>query len=136
MSSGPAGVILLDAMPGADEKFGRRFLERVGHQVIVCNGPEVTSPCPLLVDGECESFQGAHGVLFELDLDRPDNRAVLQEYLKLAGPDLPVRAVVSPDQAQKYADLLAGVEIWTSPPSAADLDGFAAAVEAVDRDLG
>ena len=43
------------------------------------------------------------------------------------------RAVVKPGQRERYADVLDRVEVWEHEPSAADLDGFAAAVEASDR---
>ena len=41
--------------------------------------------------------------------------------------------VVRTDQAGRYAALLAEVEAWEHEPSVADLDGFAAEVEATDR---
>ncbi len=34
--------------------------------------------------------------------------------------------------ANKYRDLLAGVQVWTREPTVSDLDGFAAQVEAAD----
>ncbi len=41
-------------------------------------------------------------------------------------------AVVAPEQEEKYADVLRGVQVWTHPPTIADLDGFAAQTEAVN----
>jgi hypothetical protein len=41
--------------------------------------------------------------------------------------------VVDVDQARRYAEDLVGVEILTHEPTVADLDGFAAEVEAADR---
>ena len=35
--------------------------------------------------------------------------------------------------AWAYTDLLAEVEVWTHEPNVADLDGFAAEIEAADR---
>ena len=59
--------------------------------------------------------------------------AIVERYRDLAGEDLPIRVVCTPDQAARFADLLAGVEVWEHDPTVADLDGFAAEVEAVDR---
>jgi hypothetical protein len=41
--------------------------------------------------------------------------------------------VATLEQAEQYRDELAGVEVWTHEPTVADLDGFAAEVEATDR---
>jgi len=46
--------------------------------------------------------------------------------------DVPIVAVVAPEQEEKYADVLRGVQVWTHPPTIADLDGFAAQTEAVN----
>ena len=46
--------------------------------------------------------------------------------------DVPIAAVVREGQREKYRDLLGGVEIWEHEPSASELDGFAAEVEAAD----
>jgi len=72
-------------------------------------------------------------VLFELDLDRPQHRAILRRYRELARPEVPIRAIVSPAQAERYADAFADVELLAHTPTVADLDGFAAEVEAADR---
>lgn len=129
---GSGGVILLDVAAGGGE-FDRRFLERLGHPVTVCNGPDATQLCPLLGGEGCELFEQAHGVVFELDLDRPQHRDILERYRQLAGDDLPIRVVVRSDQAERFPELLGQVETWGHEPSVADLDGFAAEVEAVDR---
>jgi hypothetical protein len=46
---------------------------------------------------------------------------------------MPIRVVVTSEQADRYRDLLADLQVWTHEPTAADLDGFAAEVEAADR---
>ena len=46
---------------------------------------------------------------------------------------MPIRAVVRPGQRERYADLLGSFEVWEHEPTVADLDGFAAGVEATDR---
>lgn len=128
------GVVLLDVTPGEGEAFETSFLERNGHPVMVCHGPGVRELCPLLGGTGCPKFEAAHGIVFQLDLDRAQHRAIIERYRSLGRPDLPIRVVVRPGQAEQYSDLLAEVEVWTHEPDAADLDGFAAEVEAVDRD--
>ena len=125
-------VVLLDAEPGAGD-FDRDILERMGHPVTVCNGPEIKTLCPLLGGHGCPKFEHAHGIVFALDLDRPQHRAILERYRDVGRDDLPIRVVVSPEQARRYATLLRHVQVWTHDPTVADLDGFAAQVEAVDR---
>ncbi len=127
-----SGMVLLDVTAGAGS-FDQEMLERFGHPVRVCHGPDHGESCPLLAGKGCADFEQAHGVLFELDLDRPQHLAILRRYRELARPDVPIRAVVSAEQAERYADALRDVEVLTREPSVADLDGFAAEVEAGDR---
>ncbi len=126
------GMILLDVTSGRDT-FDENFLERLGHVVKVCHGPDHGSLCPLLAGKGCADFEDAHGVLFELDLDRPQHRAILRRYRDLARPEVPIRAIVTTAQAANYADDLRDIQILTHDPSVADLDGFASEVEAADR---
>lgn len=127
------GVVLLDVSPGTGEAFEAAFLEKVGHPVLVCHGPHEGTLCPLLAGKGCADFEAAHGIVFELDLDRPQHRAIVHRYRELGREGMPIRVVVTPEQAQRYRDLLADVEVWTHEPTVADLDGFAAEVEAADR---
>ena len=124
-------VILLDVPPGTDERFDVSFLERTGHPVEVCRGPQ-DQPCPLLGGLGCPKFESAHGIVFELDLDRAEHRAILGRYQALAA-ERPIRVVVGPGQAERFREVLAGVEIWTHEPTVAELDGFSARVEAARR---
>jgi hypothetical protein len=127
------GVVLLDVSPGPGARFESDFLEKAGHPVLVCHGPHGGELCPLLAGKGCDSFQAAHGVVFELDLDRAQHRAIVERYRQLARDDIPIRVVATAEQAERYAELLALVEVWTHLPTVADLDGFAAEVEAADR---
>ena len=124
--------ILLDVR-GGDREFVESFLERIGHPVTTCSGPDPGTICPLLSGEGCTKFEDAHGIVFELDLDRPQHRAILEHYAELRQPELPIRVVVRPEQKVTYAALLADVEVWDHEPTVAELDGFAANVEAVDR---
>ena len=126
------GVVLLDVLPD-EGAFDHRILERLGHPVVSCGGPALATLCPLLGGQGCEKFEQAHGIVFELDVDRPQHRAIVQRYRRLARDDLPIRVVVSAEQQRRYADLLADVQVWGHRPTVAELDGFAAEVEAADR---
>jgi len=126
------GMILLDVTGGTGE-FDRDMLERFGHPVRVCHGPELATLCPLLAGKGCDEFTQAHGVIFELDLDRPQHRAILRRYRALARADVPIRVVTSAEQAGRHAEELRDIEVLTHVPTVADLDGFAAEVEAADR---
>ena len=126
-------VVLLDLPAGDAGDFDRRFLERNGLDVSVCHGPSVGTLCPLLGGQGCERFGDAHGIVFALDLDRPQHRAILDRYRALAREDMPLRVVATAEQARDYAEALHGLTVWTHAPNAADLDGFAAEVESADR---
>jgi len=132
MAESTEGMILLDVTAGSGE-FDRDMLERFGHVVKVCHGPEHATLCPLLAGKGCEEFTQAHGVIFELDLDRSQHRAILRRYRELARADVPIRVVTSGEQATRYAGELRGIEVVARDLTVADLDGFAAEVEAVDR---
>jgi len=132
MAESTEGMILLDVTAGSGE-FDRDMLERFGHVVKVCHGPEHATLCPLLAGKGCEEFTQAHGVIFELDLDRPQHRAILRRYRALARADVPIRVVTSAEQATRYTEELRGIEVVTHDSTVADLDGFAAEVEASER---
>jgi len=133
MAQEAQGVVLLDVSPGTGEAFEKSFLERVGHPTLVCHGPHEGTLCPLLAGEGCGEFEAAHGIVFELDLDRPQHRAIVEKYRKLGRDGMPIRVVASPEQVEQHRELLAGFQVWTHAPTAADLDGFAAEVEAADR---
>ena len=129
---GADGVVLLDVLAGEGD-FDRSILERLGHLIVECSGPDVNKLCPLVGGQGCPKFEEAHGIVFELDLDRPQHRDIVERYAELGRPDLPIRVVVHPDQQARYASLLSKVQVWDHSPTVADLDGFAAQVEAADR---
>lgn len=127
------GMILVDVAAGEGAKFDRGFLEKIGHPVVMCHGPDQGTLCPLLAGTGCEAVTSAHGIVFILDLDRPQHLRILDRYRDVVRPDVPIKAVVRPGQRERYAAVLDRVEIWEHEPTAADLDGFAAEVEAADR---
>lgn len=122
--------LILDVTP-ADGEFDRGFLEKLGHPVLVCHGPEEGHTCPILLDG-CDMVDQAHGVIFQIDLERPQHRAILRRCRKVLDEDIPIVAVVRKGQKAKYGELLAGVQTWEAEPTVSELDGFAAEVEAAD----
>ena len=122
--------LILD-VTSADGDFDRSFLERLGHPVLVCHGPEIGHLCPIL-KGDCAMVSSAHGVVFQLDLERPQHRAILKRYQQVLADDVPIAAVVQEGQEAHYRELLAGVETWEAEPTVSELDGFAAEVEAAD----
>lgn len=126
-------TVLVDCKSDRSTQAG--LLERLGHHVEICPGPAHATLCPILKGESCEKVAAAGGVIFDLDLDRAQHRAILAKYQEILGPDIPIRAVVRPADLEKYAELLAGVQVWTHEPNAGDIDGFAALIESVaDRD--
>lgn len=131
MMSEEEGAIL-DVTPGDHEGFERRLLEGAGHPVRVCHGPGSEDYCPLVEEGVCEDVSRAHGVVFKLDLDREYHRPILEEYKRTIPSGTPIAVAVEPGQEETYADLIEGLYVWSHQPTAAELDGFAALVEAAD----
>ena len=123
--------IILDVTP-SDANFDTKFLEPLGHPVLVCHGPDLGKACPILKD-TCSMVENAHGIVFQLDLERPQHRAILKRYKEVIADDVPIWASVQPGQEDEYAELLEGVDVVIGEPGPADLDGFAARVEAADR---
>jgi hypothetical protein len=127
------GAVLLDVSPGDAGEFDRATLERMGHPVRVCRGPSTEALYPLPGGQGCPTFEQAHGVVVKLDLSRDQHRAIVRRYRQLARPEVPIRVLVAPADAERYAEQLHDVELWTHEPNVADLDGFAAEVAAADR---
>jgi len=121
--------LILDVTPNG--RSDRAFLEKLGHPVLVCHGPEMGHLCPLL-KGHCDMIDAAHGVVFQLDLERPQHRAILKRYQEVLPDDVPIAVVVQEGQHEKYSELLSGIQTWEDEPTVSELDGFAAEVEAAD----
>ncbi|MFQ5932464.1 MAG: hypothetical protein ACE5MM_08660 [Nitrospiraceae bacterium] len=127
------GIVLVDVAEGGG-KFEAEVLRGMGHPVVVCHGPEPKTLCPILrKGGSCALVDQAHGIVFELDLDRAQHRAILRRYQEVVRDDVPIRVLVSSEQAERYRELLSGVEIWTDEPGVGDLDAFSARIEAAER---
>lgn len=89
--------------------------------------------CPILEEGHCDLVDCAYGVIFQLDLDDEKHRDILKRYVEVLDPDIPLRVKVRQGQDESYAQLLDGMEIWTSEPTVSDLDAFSSRVEAYER---
>jgi hypothetical protein len=98
----------------------------------VCSGPG-EGACPLVAGKGCPLAENAHGVVFELDLDRPAHRAIVRKYKTELHEDVPIRVVVKPGQEKEFATLLQGIKVWTHEPVAGDLDALAAEIAAADQ---
>ncbi len=75
----------------------------------------------------------AHGIVFRLDLDRPQHRVILKRYQEVIADYVPLVVVVEPGQEERYADILTDVQVWVGEPTIAELDGFAARTESADE---
>ncbi len=124
--------VLFDVSDEVDPTL-RAFMEQEGHPVVVCHGPPLKQLCPILSGEGCPLAEGAHGIVFELDLDRPQHRTILASYKESLRSDVPIRVVVSPGQENEHRELLATLKVWTHEPAVGDLDGLAAEMEASDR---
>ncbi len=119
----PVSPILVDS-PDAKAVFDRDILSRMGHGILACHGPGGGTICPIIDGGHCDLVDGAHGVIFQLDLDEEEHRHILGRYVEeldpdipLRVPDIPLRVKVRPGQAERYSDL----------------DAFSSRVEAYER---
>ncbi len=129
--SGDERPILIDA-PDASQ-VDKAFIESLGHDVMSCAGPQ-EGPCPLVDGGTCELAEGAHGIVFMLDLGNAKDREVLKAYRTKLSEDLPIGVVVKDrDQALENADLLGGLRVWADIPGVGDLDALIAEVDASEE---
>jgi hypothetical protein len=120
-------------VPHGDADTHAELMERLGHPATVCHGPGKDGICPILEEeGQCPLINDAHGVVFEFDLDDEIHRKILNRYLEVIDPEVPVRVIVEPAVYERHKDMLVGVDVWTHEPTAGELDGFAALVEAAD----
>ena len=127
------GTVLLVVPEDADD-FTASILEKLEHGVITCHGPTGRRHCPLVHGQGCAWFNEAHGIVFALDLRLPEHAAIVRHYEDLAasaGRDLPIRVIVP--AGSDAPTHLGDVPTWYGDPTVAQLDGFAALVEATDR---
>lgn len=128
-----SGSYVLFDIPEGQTPIDSGFLVRLGHPVEMCHGPGGETVCPLVAGQGCPLAENAHGIVFELDLERAEHRDILREYQSQLRDDVPIRVMVRPGQEEEYADLLRGVRVWTHTPVAGDLDAIAAEIDAADQ---
>ena len=121
--------VILDVNPAPQElQWEQDWLQdSLDIPVVKCTGPHGPGQCPLLQGKPCGKIAKADGILFQLDLDKADHREILRLYAEKL--DVPIRAVVSEEQRDRYRELLDKVEVVTPPVGPATLDAFAAEVE-------
>ena len=86
-------------------------LEEAGLHPIVCTGPTADGgACPLVVDEPCPVLDEADVILYDLDLDREDDLAVLRS-LVAERPDLPVVTERGRGEVRRHADDLRHVTV-------------------------
>ena len=132
--TGPESGTVLLVVPEDADQFTACILQKLEHRVITCHGPTGRHDCPLVHGQGCAWYNEAHGVVFALDLRRPEHVAIVRHYEDLAdrlGRELPIRVIVpaGSDAPSRLGD----VPTWYGDPTVAQLDGFAALVEATDR---
>jgi hypothetical protein len=127
-----ASLIHFD-VPHGEAVHHARLMERLGHPATICHGPGDDDICPILEEGgHCPLIDDAHGVIFEFDLDEDRHRNILARYLEVIDEEIPVRVITTEEAAARHREFLRGVDVWTHEPTAGELDGFAALVEAAD----
>lgn len=126
MTARPHRVVIENADPASREA-ERRALRARGLDVVDCGGPRDlgVAGCPVVTSGRCSLVEHADVVLFDLDLDNEDDRAVLAA-MRAAHPDVPVVLEVPTAKARRHAGVLAGLTVI--PPY--DAEHLAATVEA------
>ena len=127
------GTVLLVVPEDADH-FTASILEKLEHPVITCHGPTGGQRCPLVHGHGCAWYNEAHGIVFALDLRLPEHVAIVRHYENLAasaGRELPTRVIAS--AGSEAPTDLGDLPVWYGAPTVAQLDGFAARVEAIDR---
>lgn len=86
-------VVIESARPAAATAQALALAD-AGIDAVVCEGPDHhPGGCPLLTGDPCDLVASADAVLFDLDLDRLDDRQVLRA-LQTRHPDLPIVAEV------------------------------------------
>ena len=132
--TGPESGTVLLVVPEDADQFTACILQKLEHRVITCHGPTGRHDCPLVHGQGCAWFNEAHGIVFALDLRLPEHAAIVRHYEDLAasaGRELPIRVIVP--AGSDAPTTLGDVPTWYGDPTVAQLDGFAALVEATDR---
>jgi hypothetical protein len=112
MATPASGTIL--RVGGTTDRDPRPTLESRGHVVLECRGPNGAS-CPIVDGAGCRLVDLSLGIVFQLDLDDPYNREILQCYRTKIDRTIPIQVTATPDQAVRFADDLVGTSVITNP---------------------
>lgn len=107
-----ASMIVVDLPAG--ERVDEELLAGLDGPVLVCHG--VTGEACHTSDGRCGLSNHSHGVVFEVDLENPAHISVLLGYREHIGVGVPIRVLVSREQAERFSSHLEGFELWTEGP--------------------
>ena len=110
-----ARVLVENADPGVAYAM-QRALEDSAFDVLTCGGPDhlKRNRCPLVAEGRCSLVEGADVVVHGLNVNRPDQAAVLQG-IRDRYPDTPVVVEVPTPLREKHEKLLDGFTIVRMP---------------------
>ena len=100
----------------------QKLLEGAAYDVQTCGGPDHLKRhrCPLVTEGKCSLVEGADVVVHGLNINRPDQAAVLQA-IRDRHPETPVVVEVPTPVRAKHAGLLDGFTIVPMPATQATL---------------
>lgn len=71
----------------------------------ICSGPNGSAGCPIFDGAPCALVEGADAVVYDLDLDRVDDRLVLR-YLVIDHDGLPIITERSTQESRAHCDVL------------------------------
>ena len=107
-----ASMIVVDVPAG--EAIDADLLSALDGPIMVCHAT-TGETCPT-TDGRCGLADHSHGVVFEIDLEQPEHRLLLERYRRHLGPGIPIRVLVSAEQASRFGEWLRGFDVWTEGP--------------------
>jgi hypothetical protein len=126
--------VILDIAPNSEKaEWEHDLVARLEGRFVSCVGPDVEGGCPLLRGERCSKIEKVDGILFRLDVDRGEDRHLLGMYLRTT--DVPIRVVVTAEQALRWPRLLDLVEVFTPPMARDEIDAFAEEVGEKDPGL-
>ena len=126
--------VILDIAPNSEKaEWEHDLVARLEGRFVSCVGPDVEGGCPLLHGERCPKLEKADGILFQLDMDRGEDRHLLGMYLRTT--DVPIRVVVTTEQALRWPGLLDLIEVFTPPMEGAEIDALAEEI-AGEKDVG
>lgn len=108
--------VLIENADSGEAWVMQKLLTDAAYDVQTCGGPDCLKRhrCPLVTEEKCSLVEGADVVVHGLNLERPDQAAVLQA-IRDRHPDTPVVVEVPTPIREKHANLLDGFTIVPMP---------------------